>query len=200
MEGDARSKRMRFITDSLDIRDMFSWAHTMQILQAVQVYCSSFYGSMLYDLYGDEANMIYRCWNTATKLAWQVPRSTFTYLVDRVLRGGLPSIRDSILTRYVSFLRGLEKSNTKEIRILRFTACSDRRSTTGRNYYNISRETNCELETSSKQDIRNSLEKPIVRKEEEWRIPLLSRLLQERTLDREIEAEFVNVVCSSTFE
>ena len=65
MEEDARAKRMAFITDSTDIRDMFAWANPMQVLQAIRVYTTSLYGSMLYNLYGEEANMIYRCWNTA---------------------------------------------------------------------------------------------------------------------------------------
>ena len=69
MEEDARAKRMAFITDSTDIREMFAWAHPMQVLQAISVYSTSFYGSMLYNLYGEEANMIYRCLNTAAKLA-----------------------------------------------------------------------------------------------------------------------------------
>ena len=200
MEGDARTPRMAFISENLDIRELFSWAHPMQILQAVQVYCSSFYGSMLYDLYGDEAGMIFRCWNTATKLAWQVPRSTFTFLVDRVLTGDFPTLRESLLTRYVAFLQGLSQTNKREIRILCCTAISDGRSTSGRNYRNIAKETRIRLKTSSKQETRNSLEKPDAPKEEEWRIRLLARLLHERTLFIEEDAELVNVVCSSTFE
>ena len=115
---------------------------------------------MLYDLYGDEAGMIYRCWNTATNLAWQVSRSTFTFLVDRVLTGDFPSLRESLLTRYVSFLHGLSHSDKKEIRILCSTATSDGRSTSGRNYSNITKETRKRLETSTKEVIRSCLEKP----------------------------------------
>ena len=144
--------------------------------------------------------MIYRCWNTATKLKWQAGRSTFTFLVDRVLTGDLPSLRESLLTRYVSFLNGLSQSNKKEIRILCSTAVSDGRSTSGRNYRNIAKETRTRLETSTKEVIRTCLEKPHVPKEEGWRIPLLARLLHERTVFVEEDAELVNVVCSSTFE
>ena len=50
MEEDARTKRMSFITNSTDIRDMFSWAHPEQVLEAVRVYTTSFYVSMPYDL------------------------------------------------------------------------------------------------------------------------------------------------------
>ena len=61
MEEDDRSKRISYISGSLDIRDMFAWAHPMQVLQATRVYSTSFYGSMLYNLYGEQSNMIYMC-------------------------------------------------------------------------------------------------------------------------------------------
>ena len=125
--------------------------------------------------------MIYRSWNTATKLAWNVPRSTFTFLVDRVLTGNIPSIRERLLTRYVVFLKSLATSNSKDIRILSSTARNDVKRTTGINFKNISRETNLDLETSSRQILRNSLAKPSVPKEEECTAPLLTRLLKERT-------------------
>ena len=129
MEEDARSKRMTFISDSTDIRDMFSWAHPKQVLQATAVYSTSFYGSMLYNLYGEESQRIFRCWNTAAKLAWNVPRSTFTFLVEDVLANDMPSVRDSILTRYAMFCQGLLKANSVEIRIVASTATSDSRCT-----------------------------------------------------------------------
>ena len=147
MEGDARSRIMAFISDSFDIWEIFSLA---QILQAVQVYCSSFYGSMLNDLYGDEAGMIYRCWNTATKLALQVPRNTFTCLV---LNGDLPSLGESLLTRYFAFIRWLSQNSKKEILILHSTANSDGRSTTEKISRIKVRETSTRLETSNKEVI-----------------------------------------------
>ena len=79
MDEDARSKRMSFVTDTTDLREMFFWAHPKQIIFAMQVYCTSFYGSMLYDLYGEEANMIFRCWKTALKPA---PRERKTREVE----------------------------------------------------------------------------------------------------------------------
>ena len=106
MEGDARARRMEFITPSTDIRMMFSWVHPRQVLEAIRVYTTSFYGSMLYDLYGEEAGMIYRCWNTAVKLVWDVPRELCTYFVDSLLAKDIPSVRTSLLRRYTSYCRG----------------------------------------------------------------------------------------------
>ena len=177
----------------------------MQVLQATRVYSTSFYGSMLYNLYGDEANMIVRCWNTAAKLTWNVPRSTFTFLVDKVLTAGMPSVRDGLLTRYAMFCQGLHKSNSKEIRILASTASSDGRCT-GNNIRKMTMETGVDLMTNSKQCIRKALSLSPVPAEEEWRAPLLARLLEERRECLEADGDsknldsLIDIVCSSTFE
>ena len=185
---------------------MFAWAHPMQVLQATTVYSTSFYGSMLWNLYGEEANMVYRCWNTAAKLAWDLPRSTFTFLVDRVLTAELPSVRECLLTRYAMFLQGLYSSNTKELRILSSTASNDVRTTTGSNFAKLTRETNQDLRTCWKQSVKKGVSEIAVPKEEEWRAPLLARLLKERRTMLHAEEELkhldsmIEMVCSSTFD
>ena len=206
MEQEARSKRMSFITDSTDIREMFAWAHPMQVLQATTVYSTSFYGSMLWNLYGEEANMVYRCWNTAAKLAWDLPRSTFTFLVDRVLTAELPSVRECLLTRYAMFLQGLYSSNSKELRILSSTASNDVRTTTGSNFAKLTNETNQDLRTCWKQSVKKEVSEIAVPKEEEWMAPLPARLLEERRTMFHAEEELkhldsmIEMVCSSTFD
>ena len=82
MEYDAKCKRGSFIGKSTDIREMFAFAKPAQVLEAVTVYASHFYGSMLWDLYGEGANQVYRSWNTCVKLAWDIPRMTHNYFVD----------------------------------------------------------------------------------------------------------------------
>ena len=50
---DTRQKKAAFITRSLEVREQFSFAHPMEILQAVRVNCCDQYGSMLCDLQRD---------------------------------------------------------------------------------------------------------------------------------------------------
>jgi hypothetical protein len=49
MEHDAKVRRAIFIENSTNIREMFEFAHPVQILQAVNVYAIHFYGSMLWN-------------------------------------------------------------------------------------------------------------------------------------------------------
>ena len=141
MEHHARLSRMRFINDSTDVRDMFKFAMPEQVINAMQVYVSSFYGSILFDLYGGEAEKIFRCWNTALKLVWQVPRTTHGYLVENLLGKSCSSLRNSILTRFIKFARTLAINSSKEIATLAGLCMADARSTLGKNVRNISLET-----------------------------------------------------------
>ena len=102
MELDAKMKRGAFIENSTEIREMFSFAHPNQVLSAVQTYAGHFYGSMLWDLFGDMAGQVYRSWNTCVKLAWSIPRSSHNYFVDG-LADHLPSVRKKLICQYVNY-------------------------------------------------------------------------------------------------
>ena len=91
---------------------------------------------MLWDLGGNGAGKIYSAWSTAVKLTWNVPRATRTYLVQKVLSGGITSAKVDILARYADFFRGLRKSPPPEVAIMANIAGKDFRSTTG-SYMNL---------------------------------------------------------------
>ena len=50
MEMDARVKRAKFIADSVEVRESFSFASPVEVLRATKVYCSAMYGSMLWSM------------------------------------------------------------------------------------------------------------------------------------------------------
>ena len=90
MEYDCKCKRAQFVDNSTKIRETFSFADKPQILHAIQVYCCDFYGSMLWELYGEDAPKFFRRWNTCTKLSSNLPRNTHVYFVDSLLSCGFP--------------------------------------------------------------------------------------------------------------
>ena len=98
-------KRASFIENSTEIREMFAFAHPSQVLSAVQTYAGHFYGSMLWDLFGDMAGQVYRSWNTSVKLVWDLPRSTHNFFVEHLLAESFSSVRQSILVQYVASSR-----------------------------------------------------------------------------------------------
>ena len=55
MDHDAKVKRAEFIDKSVEIRETINFASPVEVLQALKIYCSSFYGSMLWNLGEDGA-------------------------------------------------------------------------------------------------------------------------------------------------
>ena len=203
MEQDAKIKRGMFIEKSTDIRQMFSFAEPVQILQAVNIYSAHFYGGMLWDLYGEGAGQAFRCWNTAVKLVWDVPRSTHTYLVEHLLGLGLPSVRHRMICQYVGFFQNLWNSASKEVRVLSQIVARDAQSSTGRNVINIRSEYDLDpwswsVNRFKMKDVRKPV--PLV---DIWRIGLLEQLLAQRQEmdicgdDPEDTSKLIDSLCSS---
>ena len=99
MDHDAVVKRAQFIRRSVGVRNMFSLAASPEILKALRIHCTAFYGCMLWDLGGEKACQVYSAWDTAVKLTWGCPRYTRTFLLGGpsrevwyCLRPGSPKI------------------------------------------------------------------------------------------------------------
>ena len=109
-ELDCNMRRAAYIGESVELLNVFEFAHPLQKLASLQTYTCSFYGSNLYDLYGSAANKLYRAWQVSVRDAWGVPRQTRTYFVDHLLSGSFPHIRQLILRRHLKFVQGLVSS------------------------------------------------------------------------------------------
>jgi hypothetical protein len=112
---------------------MFQWAAPAEVLQALKIYCSDFYGSMLWDLGGDKASQVYSAWDTAVKLTWSCPRWTRTFLLQQVLACSMRSARTDILGRYGKFCLGLRTSVCQKVRVLFNFVSRDLQCTTAKN-------------------------------------------------------------------
>ena len=133
MEKDCHRARAGFIDRSVDIREQFSFAQPSQIVNMVQILCTDAYGSMLWDLQSNPAEQYFKCWNTAIKLVYGVPRNTYTYLVEGFLAKDQPSLRNQVLSRYPGFYRKLQSSPSKEVRMLVNMVSTDPRPNTCKN-------------------------------------------------------------------
>ena len=203
MDMDTKMKRAAFITNSTDIRHMFSFALPEQVLNAVSVYTAHFYGAMLWDLYGDMSGQVFRSWNTCVKLAWGLPRSTHNYFVEQLLAKNFSSVRKKILVQYTSFLKRLGRSVSSEVRVLsRIVAC-DVRSVTAKNCLSMQREFNMDPWVVPAIKFKNEYKMYELPELDHWRPSLLSSLLREKyELDvtgenTKTTTELIESLCSS---
>ena len=183
MRQDAREKRARFIDMSVKIRETFAFAHPVEQIEAVSKYCTSVYGSNLYDFSDPEFDMICAAWRTGVKLAWGVHRGCRTYLLQQVLVPGIPSLRVNLMMRFQKFFRSLLTSPSPEVQVAALLAARDVRSSVGSNLAVLSEETGLNAWTCSAGQLRTALlqaEEVPVPVEDAWRIPYVWRLLGER--------------------
>ena len=203
MDLDTKMKRASFIKNSIDTREMFGFGLPGQVLNAISVYSAHFYGSNLWDLYGDMAGQVYRSWNTSVKLVWDLPRSTHNYFVEHMLSEDIPSVRKRILTQYVSFLQRLGKSVSKEVRVMKAIAAADIRSVVGKNVSKLKEEFDLDPWRHSSRVYQKKYTYYEVPEVDKWRLPLLSQLLATRNEmevcgeDTETIVGLIESLCSS---
>ena len=195
MEHDAQVKRAQFIENAVQIRETFSFARPNEIMQAVHTYAGHWYGSMLWDLFGDKVNQIYNSWNTCAKLTWGVPRSTHTFLVDNLLVSQFYTVKQQLVGRYVNFVKQLLKSTSPEVCVVANMVARNSRSTTGKNLLHIERETMLDPWKTEAWRVRNAVPRSEVPAADGWRVQYLSKLLSRR-LEMETECQDVEEITS----
>ena len=158
---------------------------------------------MLWDLSSEMAGQFFRSWNTSVKLAWRVPRSTHTYLVNHLLAINHSSFREQLLVRYVKFFKKLKNSKSTPVQLLANVVSRDVRSTTGKNLLLIESESGLDPWTASEESVREALKRNPVPDQDLWRLPLLCQFLMKRQ-DMEVIMEstedntnLINSLCSS---
>jgi hypothetical protein len=180
MDQDARIKRAKFIDKSVEIREQLHCAHPDHILKAMQVYCCDGYGSMLWSLGSDAAESFFKAWNTAVKLVYNVPRSTFTYLVEGFFARGHMTLRNQVLSRYPGFVQNLLHSPSKEVRLLANIVARNPQSNTFKNIKYIEHLTDKSPWDYSGLVIRKKLPVQQIPDGDKWRIGLITKMLDMR--------------------
>ena len=180
MDMDIWMKRAIFIKNSTDIRDLFSFALPTNVLSCIQTYNCHFYGSQLWDLYGNLSNQLYRSWNTTVKLVWGIPRSTHNYFLEHLVAKDFRSARQQILSKYVGFLKRLRNSVSDEVRIMCYIAAQDIMSVTAKNCYKLEEEFSLDpwLTTASRFSIGYKLYD--IPELDRWRLSYLMDLLRQK--------------------
>ena len=133
MSYDASVKRAILIGKSVEVQDCFRFASAPSVLRALNVYCSSYYGSLAgWDLEGPEAKKFYGVWRLNVLLTHNVPRATHNYFLP-LLAPGAVSAKAEIAGRFVSFFRSLRTAPSHEVVCAALLTARDARTTLGKN-------------------------------------------------------------------
>ena len=205
MESDSYRAKASFMTRSSDCRDSLHFAESEQRVQAIQLYCSDAYGALLYDFRSEYAESLFKAWNIQVRLAWDVPPTTHTWLVEGYFCDRMKSLKNQVLGRYPKFVQKLLDSPSKEIRFLSRILLSDRRSQLNKNVYYLSTVTNVNILDYPIYKYKQLLPRKSVPASDQWRLGLLTSLLNARktknfnflNLNKAQCQDMINSLCSS---
>ena len=132
---------------------------------------------MIWNMKSEASEKFFKSWNTAVKLVYGVPRSTFTYLVEGHFAVNHTSLRNRILSRYSGFYRKLLSSPSREVQFLARVVASDPRSTSCKNLKLLSEKTSkVNPQMFSAERVKAALPVQLVPEGEKWRLGLLKSL------------------------
>ena len=178
MTTDITVKRAKFIGKVHSLNQEFYFCNPYVVLNLYKIYACSFYSSSLFDLFSNKMNQLYRTWNKAVRILFNVPIDTHTYLIETISKSLHPKVMLS--SRFVTFHRTNISCKKPSIRLLSSLASSDQRTSYGRNLKNISDDCNVPID-----DLTNNLVKKLMNykspsDDQKWRVKLVNELLAAR--------------------
>ena len=170
------------------------------LMKMINIYCTSFYGSGLWNLTSSECERLFKAWNVTIRKVWGLPNTTHRYLIEPISAVMHPKVM--LARRYTSFVSSLLSSPKFAVRLMAHSSCNDLRTVMGKCLLYISRECGYRCWTEG-------VLKPIVIKkymkyfpvpdDQQWRVGLIQELLTEDLqvegfADSEIK-EMVDYLC-----
>ena len=198
MTADITVKRAKFIGKVHSLNQEFYFCNPYVVMNLYKIYACSFYSSSLFDLFSSKMNQLYRTWNKAVRILFNVPLNTHTYLIETISKSLHPKVMLS--SRFVTFHKTNISCKKSSVRLLASLASSDQRTSYGRNLRNISNECNIPAD-----DLTNKLVKKIMiykspSDDQNWRIKLVNELLEARLgmLDIPLSDDQINDILNFT--
>ena len=176
MRHDLMKKRGEFIGKLHSLRQEFGNKDPIVFMNLVSIYLSSFYGSNLWDLYGDYVDRLFKTWNVMVRMFFNLPRETHRNLIVPI--SSTSHLKTKLVKRFIKFYNSIEKCDKPHLKYLLEKQKNDVRSVFGRNVMNICSEAGTDRISLVNLDNIDYVPLPI---EEHWRIPLLKDLLEART-------------------
>ena len=138
MRQDILMKKGKFVGKINSFAQEFHFASPEVFIKILNIYCTNFHGSSLWDLSSKDFQGLYKAWNVSMRHACNVPRTTHRYLIETI-SDCLP-FQVMQASRLVRFMTALKGSNKMGIRLLTGISEQDRRTVLGNNLSYIAEE------------------------------------------------------------
>ena len=169
-------KRAVYINKVNELTQEFHYAHPTTKVRINNIFNSYFYGSCLWNLFGNEAIRLEKTWNVSHRIMLGLPRESHRYFIEPL--SSTKHIRFALMERYIKFAKSMEMSEKMILRKTFRSVKRDCRSTTGENLRNI-------MKLTKKTDVDDikigSTNGPVyneIPEGDEWKVKFAAELIQ----------------------
>ena len=135
---DVIEKRALYIQRNNELLQEFAYTSCSTKAFINRTFNSHVYGSILWNLYGREAQMMFNTWSTSVRKMYRLDRRTHRYLLEPISE--MEHLKCAVVKRFLSFTEKLVNAPKEAVRNIYNVLGSDCRSTTGANKRRISLE------------------------------------------------------------
>ncbi len=101
------NRKGQFIGCVNSIIIQFCFAHPVCKMKFLVTHGYSFYGSSLWDLYGNACNHLYTTWNISVRRLYELPRTAHTRLLCNITN--LPHVKHDLKCRFIKYFNNTTK-------------------------------------------------------------------------------------------
>ena len=179
MKRDIAIKRGKFIGKVNSLLQELHFADPAVLVKLIKIYCTSFYGSSLWDIYSSDVDKLYKSWNVTIRNVFDIPYTSHRYLIEPV--SNCPHPKTMISSRFVKFTQSLVSCSKPSVQYLANISKDDNRTLMGRTLSRISREINIAKAELSSSCVNKSMSYFSVPDDNQWRINIIHGLLDTRS-------------------
>lgn len=201
LNQDILEKRAQYIQRNNELMQEFSFASTNTKFFINQIFNTSFYGSVLWDLQCKEANMIYNSWSASIRIMLGIDRKAHRYLIEPLSEQR--HIKTSLKKRFLKFTKAMSMSKKTTANYVYEFMKFDCRSITGSNHRQIMLECKkMHVDLVLIKDVEKLVFQQI-QPLDTWRLGFLKELLDMRDRGNTIKwkkkevQEVIDYVCTS---
>ena len=196
---DCDIKRGAFIGKVHSLLQELWFASPNFTMKMFNIYCSSFYASSLWDIFGKGVERVFTAWNNACRQTYKVPRTSHRYLIETISKSTHPRV--FLSSRFVKFHLSLTEYTKPAIRTLANLFKNDLRTVYGNNLHQISLECNAQVGDLSPGTVKTRMKYFKTPENEEWRHGVLEELLDASTevsgFEKQEIVEMIQFICTT---
>ena len=178
MEHDMGSKRGKFIGKIHSLNQDLHFCSPHLLIKLYNIYCCSFYGSSLYDLFSANLERFYSSWNMAIKILFKLPYATHKYLIETISKSLHPKVM--MCSRFITYIKQCMVSSKRIVCFLANHCHGDLRTQVGRNNHGITSNCSRSFEELSSFKVKTSMGYAAVPEDESWRVDLIRELIENQ--------------------